>query len=449
MTRRPSSAVARAFAVAAALALLGGPAAAEDLLQIYREAQRQDPSIASARSQWEATQERVPQARSGLLPQVAAAGQANANTYDATLNTSPRVSASQQYGLGNLTFSASQPLYRPANVVALDQAREQVAQSDYTLGISQQELILRTAVAYFDVLLAEYNVELAEQQKIAVSEQLAQAKRNFEVGTATITDTNEAQARYDAIVASEIQARNDLERRRSALAAIIGRAPKALKRLGPGFEPPLPDPNNVDFWVARATTENLQVRYSQSNFEIASLEVDRARAGHLPTVDLVASAGAQASSGSPTADYSGNSRTALFGVVLNVPIYTGGFVTSRVREALSLQDKSRADLEAAKRLAIQNAQDGFYGINSAAAGVKALGQAVASAEVALQSNILGQEVGIRTNLDVLNVQQNVFQTRRDLANAYFQYLLAVLRLKAATGTLNERDVEDLNRRLSG
>ena len=120
-----------------------------------------------------------------------------------------------------------------------------------------------------------------------------------------------------------------------------------------------------------------------------------------------------------------------------------------MREAISLQDRSRADLEAAKRLAIQNAQDGFYGINSAAAGVKALAQAVASAEVALQSNILGQEVGIRTNLDVLNVQQNVFQTRRDLANAYFQYLIAVLRLKAAIGTLNERDVEDLNRRLSG
>ena len=191
------------------------------------------------------------------------------------------------------------------------------------------------------------------------------------------------------------------------------------------------------------------MRSSQSNYEIASLEVDRARAGHLPTVDLVASAGAQASNGSASLDFSSNSRTALFGVVLNVPIYQGGFVTSRVREAISLQDRSRADLEAARRLAIQNAQDGFYGINSAAAGVKALGQAVASAEVALQSNILGQEVGIRTNLDVLNVQQNVFQTRRDLANAYFQYLLAVLRLKAATGTLNERDVEDLNRRLNG
>ena len=224
----------------------------EDLLQIYREAQKQDPAIAAARSQWEATQERVPQARAGLLPQVSAQGQANVNYYDAQFNTNPRSDVSQNYGFGNLTFSASQPLYRPQNVVALDQAREQVTQSDFTLGIAQQDLIIRTTVAYFDVLLAEFNVELAEQQKIAVSEQLAQAKRNFEVGTATITDTNEAQAKYDQIVATEIQARNDLDRRRTALTAIIGRTPRSLKRIGRGFEPSLPEPNNVDYWVDRA-----------------------------------------------------------------------------------------------------------------------------------------------------------------------------------------------------
>ena len=206
-------------------------------------------------------------------------------------------------------FSASQPLYRPQNVVVLDQAREQVTQSDFTLGIAQQDLIIRTTVAYFDVLLAEFNVELAEQQKIAVSEQLAQAKRNFEVGTATITDTNEAQAKYDQIIATEIQARNDLDRRRTALAAIIGRTPRNLKRIGRGFDPPLPEPNNLDYWVARALRENLNVRFAQSNYEIASLEVDRARAGHLPTLDLVASASALTNSGSTTGDIGGNSRS--------------------------------------------------------------------------------------------------------------------------------------------
>ncbi|MFO1413423.1 MAG: TolC family outer membrane protein [Burkholderiales bacterium] len=446
---RPS--LPRSLAAAAALALLvsAGAASAEDLLQIYREAQKQDPAIASARSQWEATQERVPQARSTLLPQVSASGQANVNSYDSTIKTNPNIHFSQNYNYGALTFSASQPLYRPQNAVALDQAKEQVTQSDFTLAIAQQDLIIRTAVAYFDVLLAEFNIELAQQQKLAVAEQLAQAKRNFEVGTATITDTNEAQAKYDQIVATEIQAVNDLDRRRTALMAIIGRMPKGLKRVGKGFEPTLPSPNNVDYWVDLALKQNLSVRFSQSNYEIASLEVDRARAGHLPTLDLVATATQANGSGSVTSDYTGQTRTGLFGVVLNVPIYTGGFVNSRVREAISLQDKSRADLEFAKRSAVTNAQDGFSGVNSAAAGVKAFEQAVASAEVALQSNILGQEVGIRTNLDVLNVQQNVYSTRRDLANAYFQYLLATLRLKSAIGALTEQDLEDINRRLNG
>jgi outer membrane protein len=432
-----------------ALSCMAAPLHAEDLLQVYREAQKQDPSIAAARSQWEATQERVPQARAGLLPQVSAQGQANLNYYEAQFGTTPKTNVSQNYGFGSLVFSASQPLYRPQNVVVLDQAREQVTQSDFSLGLAQQDLIIRTTVAYFDVLLAEFNVELAEQQKIAVSEQLAQAKRNFEVGTATITDTNEAQAKYDQIIATEIQARNDLDRRRTALAAIIGRTPQSLRRIGRGFEPGLPEPNNLDYWVARALRENLNVRFAQSNFEIASLEVDRARAGHLPTLDLVASASALTNSGSATADIGGNSRAGLLGIVVNVPIYTGGFVNSRVRETISLQDRARADLEVAKRTAVTNAQDGFSGVNSAAAGVKAFEQAVASAEVALQSNILGQEVGIRTNLDVLNVQQNVYSTRRDLANAYFQYMLAVLRLKSAIGNLTEQDLEDLNRRLNG
>jgi outer membrane protein len=222
-----------------------------------------------------------------------------------------------------------------------------------------------------------------------------------------------------------------------------------LKRVGRGFEPALPNPNNIEYWVDKALKENLSVRFAQSNYDIATLEVDRARAGHYPTLDLVASYQAQSSNGSTSLNVINDSRLAQLGLLLNVPLYQGGFVNSRVRETISLQDRSRADLEAARRFAATNAQDGFSGVNSAAASVKAFEQAVASAEVALQSNILGQEVGIRTNLDVLNVQQNVFSTRRDLANAYFTYLLAVLRLKSAIGSLNEQDLEELNRRLNG
>jgi outer membrane protein len=450
MTTKHSHPFRSATLAACLLAVLAAPPAlGEDLLQVYREAQKSDPALAAARAGWEATQERVPQARAGLLPNVSLSGSANINNVDLTVRSDPSVNTNRSFNQGGLTFSASQPLYRPQNVVLLGQAKEQVTQADYTLAIAQQDLILRTAVAYFDVLLAEFNIELVQQQKIATLEQLAQAKRNFEVGTATITDTNEAQARFDQINASEIQFINELDRRRTALSAIIGRFPGSLKRLGRGFDPSPPNPNTADFWVDTAMRNNLSVRVQQANVEIAALEVERARAGHYPTLDLVGSVAGQTTSGSASSGFGSDSRSSLLGLQLNVPIYQGGFVNSRVREAIALLDRARADLETQKRAAITNAQDGFSGVNSAIAGVKAFEQAAVSADVALQSNILGQEVGIRTNLDVLNVRQNVYQARRDVANAYFTYLLATLRLKAATGALNETDLEDLNRRLNG
>src|SRR3954469_3946220 len=244
MIRSSVTATALAFALAVAAS-----ARAEDLLQIYRETQQNDPSLAAARANWEATQERVPQARAGLLPNVSLSASTNANYFGTTVESNPRIVVDRGFGLGGLTVSASQPLYRYANTVAYSQAVQQVQQADYTLASARQDLILRVATAYFDVLLAQFNVELAESQKAAVSEQLAQAKRNFEVGVATITDTNEAQAKYDSIVAQEISSRNDLENKRTALRAIIGRFPQDLKRLGEGFDPTPPSPNSLDVWV--------------------------------------------------------------------------------------------------------------------------------------------------------------------------------------------------------
>jgi len=438
-----------ATASAVAALIVSAPSAAEDLMQIYREAQQNDPAIAAARANWEATQERVPQARAGLLPNVALSASANANYFGTNLDSDPHVGINRNFGLGGLTVSASQPLYRYANSVAYSQAVEQVQQADYALASARQDLILRVAITYFDVLLAQFNVEVTETQKAAVSEQLAQAKRNFEVGVATITDTNEAQAKFDSIVAQEISARNDLDNKRTALRAIIGRAPADLKRLGPGFEPALPSPNSLDVWVERALADNLAVRIAQYNADIAALEIERQRAGRLPTVDLVASFNAQAFNATVNTSAAGEQHQAAIGVALNVPLYTGGFVDSKVREALALQDAARQNLEVARRNALFLAQTGFSGVTSAAASVKAFEQAVVSAQTAYESNKTGQEVGVRTNLDVLNTQQNLFQTRRDLAQAYFNYLLGVLRLKSAAGSLDEADLEDINRRLRG
>ncbi|HVF64570.1 MAG TPA: TolC family outer membrane protein [Casimicrobiaceae bacterium] len=424
-------------------------ASAEDLVQIYREAQQNDPTLAAARANWLAAQERVPQARAGLLPLVSASGAVNTHEGRSTTYGDPRSVSSNIYANSNFSISASQPLFRAQNVVALSQAQRLVEQADYTLAASQQDLIIRVTVAYFDVLLAEVNVELAEAQKAAIGEQLAQAKRNFEVGVATITDTNEAQARYDSIVAQEIIARNDLENRRAALRAIIGRMPGPLRRLGPGFEATPPEPNVLDPWIDRALADNLTVRIAGYNVDVATLEIDRARAAHLPTVDLVAGAGSSLGTGSLGSDSNFQSRSMQIGLSFNFPIYQGGFVNSRVRETIALQEAARQNLEVARRAATSNAQVGFSGVNSAAATVRAFEQALRSAQTALESNRLGLEVGVRTNLDLLNVTQQLFQVRRDLAQSYFNYLISILRLKSAVGSLTEQDLEDINRRLQG
>ena len=429
-------------------------AAAEDLMEIYRAAQQNDAVLASARATWTATQERLPQARAGLLPNVNANAATNYNMVRNEVRTQPPIVGSDRFFTFGGTISASQPIFRLQNVVVYREAGQQVVQADYVLASAQQDLILRVAQAYFDVLLAQFTVELTETQKSAVSEQLAQARRNFEVGVATITDTNEAQARFDTITAQEIAARNDLDNKITALRVIIGRAPGELKRLGAGFEPALPEPNNPDYWADRALKDNYAVRIAQANRDIAALEVERARAAHMPTVDLVASwnqagaTGAVSSGGSVTSADT-RSRTAILGLQFAVPIYQGGAIQSRVREAMALEERSRQDLETNRRNALFLAQTGFAGVTSAAASIKAFEQALVSAQTAYESNRLGLEVGVRTTLDVLNVQQNVYQTRRDLAQAYFNYIVGMLRLKAAAGTLSDTDLEEMNRRLAG
>jgi outer membrane protein len=437
-------------------AMLGGAlqlAAAEDLLQVYRDAVANDPTLASARASWEASQEAVPQARAGLLPSVTLVGNANRQDFYEKLHTDPSFAFTERFPTYSYTVSASQPLYRKQNLVALDQAKQTVGQSDYVLASARQDLIVRVAQAYLDVLLARFNIELNESQKAAVSENLAQAKRNFEVGTATITDTNDAQAKYDQIVAQEISTRSDLDNKLAALRAIIGRAPRELSRFGGRFEPQLPTPNALDAWIDAAVRDNPQVRIAQATYDIAVLEVDRQRAGHYPTLDLVASfnqgyAGASSST-SLTASAAYDSRLGQIGVQLNVPLYLGGSIDSRVRQAVANQEKSRQDLEAARRSALLSAQTAFSGVTNGVAQVNAFDQAVKSAQVSYDSTKLGLEVGVRTNLDVLNQQQQVFQTRFNLAQSYYNFVINGLKLKQAVGTLSDADVEELNRALGG
>jgi outer membrane protein len=440
-----------AILIAMAIAASPSVAAAEDLIQIYRDALTSDPVLASARAAREATQELVPQARAGLLPAVNLVANAGVEDFHDRLHTDPTVTFHNRFPNYAYTVSASQPLYRPQNSIALNQAKQQVGQGDYILASTQQDLIVRVIQAYLDVLLARFNIELTESQKAAVSENLAQAKRNFEVGTATITDTNDAQAKYDQIVAQEISARNDLDNKLAALRAIIGRGPSDLKGFTGKFQPEMPVPNTLEPWVAKAIQENYQVRIAQANLDIATLEVDRQRAGHFPTLDLVASfnqgyAGGLASASS-AGSFASETRVGVIGVQLSVPLYQGGAISSRVRQAIANQEKARQDLETARRSAQLLAQTSFSGVTNGVAQVKAFEQALASAQVSYDSNKLGLEVGVRTNLDVLNQQQQVFQTRFNLAQSYYNFIINHLRLKQAVGTLTDADVEEINRDL--
>jgi outer membrane protein len=416
-----------------------------DLLAVFRYAQTADPVYAAARATWAATQERIPQARAGLLPLVSLSGSAQHNDRNTRVGERGTSEVSESFGSANASLSVSQPMYRRQNTIAYEQALTQAEQADAQLALVAQDLILRVAQAYLDVLLARDNVALAEAQRTAIGRQLEQARRNFDVGTATITDTHEAQARYDLTNAQEILARNELELRQRALEQLIGRAAPPLAPLGRQFQLSSPAPAAMEPWVRLAHQGNLQVKIAQSGLAFAAQEIDRNRAGGHPTIDAFATLGGSRSGSRVNTGGAVDSRSAVFGLQIAVPIYQGGLTSSRVREAIANEDRARNELYNAHRTAEFNARQAFLGVTAGTAQARALEQAVISTESQLTSTRLGQEVGVRTLVDVLNAQQLLFSARRDLAQAKYGYILSLLRLEAAIGELTESDLASINR----
>lgn len=407
-------------------------------------AQAADAQYAAARATWSAGQERLPQGLSGLLPSASVSASTQQNDRETRTRGSSAAPVDSHFNSNSASVSLTQPLYRPQNMAVYEQAKAQVVQSDAVFQQATQDLILRIAQGYFDVLLAQDTIAFAQAQLVAIGRQLEQAKRNFEVGTATVTDTHEAQSRYDLTVSLEITARNDLEIRKRQLELLIGRPAPGLTPLGPRFVPRQPEPDQPAVWVADAVYNNLQVRIGQANLEFAAKEVERNRAGHLPTVDAYATY-SDAGNQPGTIGISGiDTKTAVVGVQLAFPIYQGGLTSSRVREAIANQEKARQELENARRTAELTAQQTFLGVASGVVQVRALEAALVSSQSSLDSTRLGQEVGVRTQVDVLNAQQQLSQTRRDLAQAKYNYILSLLRLKAAAGALTEQDVVLVN-----
>jgi len=431
------------------LATSGGVQAA-DLLETFHAAQANDPVFAAARATEQAGQEKSVQGRSQLMPTINLTANSMYNDFSAHYFPSLLPDGQVQYNSHGFGISLVQPLFRQQNWMNFSESELQAAQAVLQLKIAEQDLMLRVAQAYFDVLIAQDSVGLVNAQKIAISEQLQQAKRNFEVGSATITDTLEAQARYDLTGAQEIAAQNNLAVKRNALQQLINVMPGDLSPLGKVFKLDQPQPADVQKWVDEAQLSNLQLATAQASAEIANKEVARNRGGHYPTVDLVANYNQNRSYGS---SFGGNlglgSDTTMknVGVQLNFPLYQGGAVSSKLREAEANRERARQELENARRNVEQQARQSYLGVVSGIAQVEALQQALASSESVLKASKLGHEVGVRTNLDVLNAQQQLFSTRRDLYQAQYNYLLSQLRLKQAVGSLGEEDMNRVNQAL--
>jgi outer membrane protein len=421
-----------------------GLAHGADLLGVYRDAVAYDAQFAAARAALAAGQEKLPQGRSGLLPTIGLSANSTWNDIDTTRRVNGAATTTTQYNSNGWTVQLTQPLFRWQNWVSYNQSELAVAQAEAQFVAARQDLIVRVAQAYFDVLLAQDVLATAKAQKVAIAEQLESAKRNFEVGTATITDTHEAQARFDLTSAQEIAAENDLAVKRQALRSVIGKEPEGLKNLRNGVQLAGPQPADINKWVELAEAGSASVQIYQALSEIAQREVEKQRAGHYPTLDLVATHGKSGSGFSSTTGSGTDSKSNTIGVQLSIPLFAGGATVSRDREAVALKEKAAADLDNARRTAALNVRQAYLGVSSGLAQVKAYEAAITSSQSAVDSNKLGYEVGVRINIDVLNAQSQLYDTRQKLAKARLDTLGALLKLKAAAGTLGEEDVAAIN-----
>jgi outer membrane protein len=430
---------------AVALACLSMSAQAEDLLESFDAARSFDPTFQGALKAYDAALQKVPQARAGLLPTVGLGASATRSDVKSSVETPGRTIDSTT---GNNTYqggvNANYPLYRPGNRVLVDQANISVQIAEAARKQAELDLVTRVSKAYFDVLAAQDALTFLRAQKQAVAEQLASAKRNFEVGTATITDTREAQARADLVVAQEIAATSDLAVKKTALQQITGKAPGQLKSLAPNPVLANPEPDSIDSWVAKSDASNNSILQAQFAEEIAKREIDKAKTGNLPTVDLTGNLGYSKQTASSTTGYPVRAGSSSIGVTLNYPLYAGGAIDARIKETLALQEKASLDTLAAKAAVAQGTRQAFLGVKSGQAQVKALEAAELSSQVALDANKLGYQVGVRINIDVLNSQSQLFQTKRDLAKARYDTLNAGLQLKSLSGDLTREDIAQVN-----
>lgn len=416
------------------------------LMDVYQQALAHDASLASALSANRAAQEIIEQGKALYRPTVNFNAETNALKssfhYLSTSSTDRSQFENYRYGV-----DARQPIFRQQNLIQIDQAGTQVSIADKQLNVAQQALMLRTTQAYFDVLMAQDRIDLIVAQKNAIAAQLAQAQANFDLGSATITDANEAQARYDLAAAQEIAALNEFEIAKHAVQAITGQLPQRLASVKPQLKA-----NEIGLsmatWQELAMLNNLNIQIQQDTAKLAEQEIARNQAGHLPTLDAVASYTNSYANGTVSRFGAGNElQVGSIGLQLQIPLYEGGAVSSRVRQAVLNKQKALDDLDLVRRQTELDTQRAYLNLSSSIAQLKAFDQAILSSQSQLDATQLGYQVGVRTSVDVLNAQQQLFSAKRDALQARYNYLTNIIRLKTATGIVAAADLVDINQQL--
>jgi outer membrane protein len=419
-------------------------AQAENLLDIYRLAQQNDLTLAQAQANYQANLERGAQGKGQLLPSVVF----NAARFSVSQDIQQPAPRTGDYDSDAYSLQLTQPLYRKSNFAAYAQGKAIAAQAEAEIAIARGELIIRSAQAYFDVLSAADTLAFTRTEKAAIEGQMQLAERNFAVGNATVVDVHEARARHDLAQAQEVSADNDLQVKREALTILVNATPEKLATLAPNLPLQRPDPQDVESWNKTAQEKNPLIVASARAVQVAEEEIEKNRGGHYPTLDLVAAHGYNKNGSifsSATYEYTTNQ----VGVQLQVPLYAGGITQSRVREALARRDQARAALDQTRRTVTRLTREAHLAITGGIARVRALEQAQASSKKALESTLIGYESGVRTGVDVLNAQRDLYRTQRDLSQTRYAYLLSQLRLKLAAGTLSEADLGAVNALLTG
>ncbi|MEZ8052306.1 outer membrane channel protein TolC [Vibrio atlanticus] len=420
--------------ISAAIGSLSSSAFADTLAEVYDQAKQNDPQLLRSAAKRDAAFEAVTSNRSDLLPQI----DLRAN-YDINRGERSDVNNdSNQWGAG---IYFSQELYKRSSWITLDTAEKTARQADSSYAAEQQALILRVATAYFEVLRAQDSLEFVRAEKAAVARQLEQTKQRFEVGLSAITDVHDAQAQYDGVLADEVLAENTLINNYEGLREITGQEHSNLNILDTDRFSASKSSESAVALVEQAQEKNLKLLASRIDQDIAKDNITLASSGHLPSLTLDGSYSLADQSSSPS-DYDQDNLNV--GLNLVVPLYTGGSTTSLTKQAEYNYVAASEDLEATYRSVVKDVRAFNNNISASIGALRAYEQSVVSAQSALEATEAGFDVGTRTIVDVLDSTRRLYDANKNLSDARYNYILSVLQLRQAVGTLSEQDIVDVN-----